>query len=134
MVGRRGNPAMLYLKNTLGGLSRSLIDSALVNFQKPYRWWKLALFAVVFVLPGGSLGVLFLAWIDHRRARRGARPASASVKPVAMLVASSVKAKAPSATKNIAPGAAICQTRSDAPACRAAVGKQARQVCADTRV
>src|SRR5262245_23578355 len=109
---------MLYLKNTLGGLSRSLIDSALLNFQKPYRWWKLALFAVVFVLPGGSLGVLFLAWIDHRRTRRGTK--GASVKPVAVLVATSVKAKAPSAIKSIAPGAAICQTRPDAPACRAA--------------
>src|ERR1700754_5168964 len=108
---------MLYLKNTLGGLSRSLIDSALLNFQKPYRWWKLALYAVVFVLPGGSLGVLFLAWIDHRRARRSGKPA-ATVQPVALLVTSSMKAKAPSATKSIAPGAAICQTRSDATACR----------------
>ncbi|MFC0402439.1 hypothetical protein [Paraburkholderia rhizosphaerae] len=123
---------MLYLKNTLGGLSRSLIDSALLNFQKPYRWWKLALFAVVFVLPGGSLGVLFLAWIDHRRTRRGSK--TASVKPVAVLVATSVKAKAPSAIKSIAPGAAICQSRPDAPACRAAAGKQARQVSSDARV
>jgi hypothetical protein len=123
---------MLYLKNTLGGLSRSLIDSALLNFQKPYRWWKLALYAVVFVLPGGSLGVLFLAWIDHRRARRSGK-ATATVKPVALLVTSSVKAKAPSALKSIAPGAVICQSRSDAPACRAAAGKQARQGSADLR-
>jgi hypothetical protein len=123
---------MLYLKNTLGGLSRSLIDSALLNFQKPHRWWKLALYAVVFVLPGGSLGVLFLAWIDHRRARRGAKPAAA-VKPVALLVTSSMKAKAPSAVKNISPGATVCQSRSDAPACRAAAGKQARQGSADLR-
>jgi hypothetical protein len=123
---------MLYLKNTLGGLSRSLIDSALLNFQKPYRWWKFALYAVVFVLPGGSFGVLFLAWIDHRRARRGTKPAT--VKPVALLATPSVNANAPSAVKSIAPGAAICQTRSDAPACRAAAGKQARQGSADLRV
>ncbi len=121
---------MLYLKNTLGGLSRSLIDSALVNFQKPYRWWKLALYAVVFVLPGGSLGVLFLAWIDHRRARRASE---ASAKPVAVL-ASVVRTKASSVAQGIAPGAAICQTRSEAPACRAAAGKQARQTTADPRV
>ncbi|APR34175.1 hypothetical protein BTO02_00755 [Paraburkholderia sp. SOS3] len=123
---------MLYLKNTLGGLSRSLIDSALLNFQKPYRWWKFALYAVVFVLPGGSLGVLFLAWIDHRRARRAVKPASIN-KPVALLATASIKAKAPSATKGIAPGAAVCQARSDAPACRAAAGKQARQGSADLR-
>lgn len=123
---------MLYLKNTLGGLSRSLIDSALLNFQKPYRWWKFALYAVVFVLPGGSLGVLFLAWIDHRRARRGAKPTE-TVKPVALLAVTSMKAKAPSAMKSIAPGAVVCQTRSEAPACRAAAGKQARQGSADLR-
>ncbi|CAB3770184.1 hypothetical protein [Paraburkholderia solisilvae] len=123
---------MLYLKNTLGGLSRSLIDSALLNFQKPYRWWKLALYAVMFVLPGGSLGVLFLAWIDHRRVRRGVK--STPVKPGALLVAAPIKAKVQSAGQGIAPGAAICQARSEAPACRAAAGKQARQTSADARV
>ena len=61
---------MLYLKNTLGGLSRSLTDSALSSFQGPHRWWKLALFAVLFVLPGGSVGVMVLAWVEHRRGRK----------------------------------------------------------------
>jgi hypothetical protein len=123
---------MLYLKNTLGGLSRSLIDSALLNFQKPYRWWKLALYAVILVLPGGSLGVLFLAWVDHRRTRRGVK--STPVKPVALLITTPIKAKTQSAVQSIAPGAAICQARSDAPACRAAAGKQARQTSADARI
>ncbi|MGF6480846.1 hypothetical protein [Paraburkholderia sp. JPY419] len=58
---------MLYLKNTLGGLSRSLTDSALHSFQGRHRWWKLALFAGLFVLPGGSVGVALLAWAEHRR-------------------------------------------------------------------
>ncbi|HEY3597380.1 MAG TPA: hypothetical protein VGL08_07700 [Paraburkholderia sp.] len=122
---------MLYLKNTLGGLSRSLIDSALLNFQRPFRWWKLALYAVVFVLPGGSFGVLFLAWIDHRRARRTVKPAS--TKPVAV-VTSVARTRASSTGQSIAPGAAVCQARSEAPACRAAAGKQARQTTADARV
>jgi hypothetical protein len=65
---RRG-PFVLYLKNTLGGLGRTLHDSALNTFQGPNRWWKLALYAVIFVLPGGSLGVLLFAWIDNRRNR-----------------------------------------------------------------
>ncbi|HVE11146.1 MAG TPA: hypothetical protein VNE00_28085 [Paraburkholderia sp.] len=121
---------MLYLKNTLGGLSRSLIDSALGNFQKPYRWWKLALYAVVFVLPGGSLGVLLLAWIDHRRNGRGAKVVK--VKPVAVLGSVS-RTKASSAGQGLAPGATLCQARPDAPACRAAVGKQTRQVGNDLR-
>jgi len=121
---------MLYLKNTLGGLSRSLIDSALGNFQKPYRWWKLALYAVVFVLPGGSLGVLFLAWLDHRRGKRSVKAVQA--KPAAVL-ASVVRVKASSAGQNLAPGATVCQTRPEAPACRAAAGKT-RQISGDCRV
>ncbi|CAD6551895.1 hypothetical protein LMG28727_05308 [Paraburkholderia kirstenboschensis] len=67
---------MLYLKNTLGGLSRSLTDSALHSFQGPHRWWKLALFAVLFVLPGGSVAVAILAWVEHRRGRKGSKSAS----------------------------------------------------------
>ena len=66
---------MLYLKNTLGGLSRSLTDSALNTFQGPHRWWKLALFAVLFVLPGGSVGVAVLAWVEHRRGQKGVKTA-----------------------------------------------------------
>ena len=69
---------MLYLKNTLGGLSRSLHDSALQTFQGPYRWLKLALYVVMFVLPGGSLGVMFFAWLDHRRNGRAAKAAAAA--------------------------------------------------------
>ncbi|HEY1995577.1 hypothetical protein [Paraburkholderia sp.] len=126
---------MLYLKNTLGGLGRSLHDSALSSFQGPYRWWKLAAYIVMFVLPGGSLGVLFFAWVDHRRNGRAAAPAQAAP---AMLVSS---ATAPKGT-TIAPAAAVpatlgvatvCQPRGDAPACRAAAGKQARQTTADSR-
>jgi hypothetical protein len=66
---------MLYLKNTLGGLSRSLTDSALNSFQGPHRWWKLALFAVLFVVPGGSVGVMVLAWVEHRRGKKGGKGA-----------------------------------------------------------
>jgi hypothetical protein len=78
-------PTMLYLKNTLSSLSRSLHDSAVQSFQGPYRWWKLALYLVMFVLPGGSLGVLFFAWIDHRRNGHAAQPAKHSTKQSAGL-------------------------------------------------
>ncbi|MDH6149622.1 hypothetical protein [Paraburkholderia tuberum] len=72
---------MLYLKNTLGGLSRSLTDSALHSFQGPHRWWKLALFAGLFVLPGGSVGVALLAWTAHRRGTKRARKGRANSTP-----------------------------------------------------
>ncbi|MGF6752880.1 hypothetical protein [Paraburkholderia sp. GAS334] len=115
---------MLYLKNTLGGLSRSLTGSALQTLQGPNRWWKLALYTVMFVLPGGSIAVMLFAWVDHRRAIRD----RAVVVPTALLTsnpATASKAAKPAVTAQSS--ATVCQTRCDAPPCRAAAGKQARQ-------
>jgi hypothetical protein len=109
---------MLYLKNTLGGLSRSLTDSALNSFQGPHRWWKLALFAGLFVLPGGSVGVAVLAWVEHRRGSKAAGVELAA----APVLTESVMATA----ANAASSAGACQARGGAP-CRAAAGKLARQ-------
>ncbi|MGF6722808.1 hypothetical protein P3T43_002159 [Paraburkholderia sp. GAS41] len=121
---------MLYLKNTLGGLSRSLHDSALQTFHGPYRWLKLALYVVMFVLPGGSLGVMFFAWLDHRRNARATGTASAAA-PLTLPAnarASALKAAAKPVAQPAALGVATaCQPRAEAPACRAAAGKQARQ-------
>ncbi|ASV97655.1 hypothetical protein [Paraburkholderia aromaticivorans] len=115
---------MLYLKNTLGGLSRSLTDSALSTFQGPHRWWKLALFAVLFVLPGGSVGVAVLAWAEHRRGQKGVEGTKVEL-PAAPLPTLNTALAATSADKHAAPGGA-CQARGDAP-CRAAAGKLLRQ-------
>ncbi|MEM5458192.1 hypothetical protein VSR69_25580 [Paraburkholderia phytofirmans] len=111
---------MLYLKNTLGGLSRSLTDSALSTFQGPHRWWKL----VLFVLPGGSVGVAVLAWFEHRRGQKGVK--MAKVELVAASVPTVNAAVVPAgAEKHVGPAGA-CQARGDAP-CRAAAGRLARQ-------
>jgi hypothetical protein len=120
---------MLYLKNTLGGLSRSLTDSALSSFNGPYRWWKLALLTVLFVLPGGSVGVAVFAWAEHRRGRKAAPTASAeSVRP------SKVAANGVAATSATTGAAGTCQGRLWAPR-RAAAGKLARQpTSSDSRV
>jgi hypothetical protein len=117
---------MLYLKNTLGGLSRSLTGSALQTLQGPNRWWKLALYAVTFVLPGGSIAVMIFAWVDHRRALRD-RAAGA---PTGQLTSVSTSDQAGKAGKPAVAGPSgtnLCQARCDAPPCRAAAGKQARQ-------
>jgi hypothetical protein len=92
---------MLYLKNTLGGLGRTLTESAMQTLHAPRRWWKLALYVVLFILPGGSIGVVFFAWLERRRAQQAAR--------------------------NAASAAAACQSRLEAPAsaCRAAASKAA---------
>jgi hypothetical protein len=115
---------MLYLKNTLGGLSRSLTDSALNSFQGRHRWWKLALFAGLFVLPGGSVGVAVLAWVEHRRGSKGGKQSKAAgvELPATPLLTESVTATASHATNQ----AGACQARGDAP-CRAAAGRLARQ-------
>jgi hypothetical protein len=117
-VRKRISP-MLYLKNTLGGLSRSLTDSALNSFQGPHRWWKLALFAVLFVVPGGSVGVVVMAWVEHRRGKKGSSSAKVQL-ATAVSPAGSVGAS------GAAVPAGACQARGDAP-CRAAAGKLARQ-------
>ncbi|ABE32944.1 hypothetical protein DR64_2163 [Paraburkholderia xenovorans LB400] len=114
---------MLYLKNTLGGLSRSLTDSALSTFKGPHRWWKLALFAVLFVLPGGSVGVAALAWAEHRRARKSVEKAKAA--KVELTAAPLPTVNTAVAQKHVGPVGA-CQARGDAP-CRAAAGKLRRQ-------
>ena len=125
---------MLYLKNTLGGLGRSLHDSAVQSFQGPYRWWKLALYVVMFVLPGGSLGVLFFAWVDHRRNARAIRKAKVAPSTPSALLASTGTGKGAAPVKLTAPAlVTACQPRAEAPACRAAAGKQARQTSADLR-
>ncbi|WP_323048517.1 hypothetical protein [Paraburkholderia sp.] len=120
---------MLYLKNTLGGLGRSLTDSALSSFQGPHRWWKLALLTVLFVLPGGSVGVAVFAWVEHRRGRKGTQAAPEGSAASSMATTSVVAA--PSAATS---SAAACQGRMGAP-CRAAAGKLARQTTSsDSRV
>jgi hypothetical protein len=113
---------MLYLKNTLGGLGRSLTDSALNSFQGPHRWWKLALFAVLVVVPGGSVGVVVMAWAEARRARKSK---SDKAGPDTARTHASARATSLAPASTVTP-AAVCQARGDAP-CRAAAGKQARQ-------
>jgi hypothetical protein len=91
---------MLYLKNALSGLGRHLHhlhDSALHAFQGPHRWWKLAFFAAMFMLPGGSIVVALVAWFDHRRQQPTPAAASATV------VQADRRAAAPSPARAAAP-------------------------------
>jgi hypothetical protein len=104
--------AMLYLKNGLGGLGRTLHDSAVHSFHGPHRWWKLALYAVIFVLPGGTVAVLLFTWFDHRRNdAAGGRADVDEARPTA-----GAAAPVPSA----------CGPRADAPSCRASAGRKVR--------
>jgi len=121
---------MLYLKNTLGGLSRSLTDSALHRFQGRHRWLKLALFAGLFVLPGGSVGVALLAWVEHRRGTKQAKRGHAAVAGSGEIVLSkesfAIEAEANKAAATVAnsgntclvPGGASCRASAAKLACR----------------
>jgi len=80
---------MLSLIHALGGLGRSVTDSArhaLTSADGATRWRKLALYVVMFALPGGSIAVLFFAWAEHRRALRK-RAGAAGAAPLAPLCA-----------------------------------------------
>jgi len=65
---------MLYLKNALGGIGRSVSCTARLAFAQAggaARWRKFAVYAAMFVLPGGSIAVVLMMWADRRRAQRG---------------------------------------------------------------
>ncbi|MFP6557421.1 hypothetical protein WJ542_03620 [Paraburkholderia sp. B3] len=63
---------MPYLKNALGGFGRSVTDTARLALAQASAagWRKLAVYAAVFALPGGSLAVLLFMWAQRRRAKR----------------------------------------------------------------
>jgi hypothetical protein len=64
---------MLYLINALGGLGRSVTDSARLAFTQAgasSRWRKFALYAAMFALPGGSLAVVAMVLAQRRRTRQ----------------------------------------------------------------
>jgi hypothetical protein len=71
---------MLYLKNALGGLGRSMTDTARLALAQAGAagWRKLAVYAAVFALPGGSLAVLLYMWAQRRRTGREATPGAAA--------------------------------------------------------
>ncbi|MEM5297025.1 hypothetical protein VSR82_22170 [Burkholderia sp. JPY481] len=119
---------MQYLKHTLGGLSRSLTDSALHSFQGRHRWWKLALFAGLFVLPGGSAGVALLAWAEHRRESKRAKKGKAALGQSSEIV--SPKKSLPIETEDVVAATAnsgnVCLASGGA-SCRASAGKLASQ-------
>jgi hypothetical protein len=54
------------------------ITAALLHVLPPnLSSWKLALYVIVFLLPGGSFVVLGAAWFENRRAPKTAKPAPA---------------------------------------------------------
>ncbi|MBN3854405.1 hypothetical protein G3N59_13545 [Paraburkholderia sp. Ac-20340] len=70
---------MLYLKNALGGIGRSVTCTARHAFAHAggaARWRKIGLYAAMFVLPGGSIAVVLMMWADRRRSQRGSQVTS----------------------------------------------------------
>ncbi|WP_250532672.1 hypothetical protein [Caballeronia sp. AZ10_KS36] len=54
------------------GQVSSTIASASRHFVPPkLNSWKLALYLVAFLLPGGSLAVLGMGWFENRHRRKG---------------------------------------------------------------
>ncbi|RAR66801.1 hypothetical protein [Paraburkholderia unamae] len=75
---------MLYFINALGGLGRSVTGTARLAFAKAgasSRWRKLALYAAMFALPGGSLAVVAMELVRRRRARQASASATGAVAP-----------------------------------------------------
>jgi hypothetical protein len=59
----------------------STIASASRHFVPPkLSSWKLALYLIVFLLPGGSFVVLGMGWFENRQRRQPVKPAAKSPK------------------------------------------------------
>ncbi len=59
------------------------VTSALLHVLPPnLSSWKLALYVIVFLLPGGSFVVLGAAWFENRKTRKSAKPAAVAAKPL----------------------------------------------------
>lgn len=89
---------MLYLKNALGGIGRSVTCTARHAFAHAggaARWRKIALYAAMFVLPGGSIAVVLMMWADRRRSQQGGQSAKVTTGSlIAPTVAFNAAAKA----------------------------------------
>ncbi|WP_244814821.1 hypothetical protein [Caballeronia sp. Lep1P3] len=60
-----------HVRSTIANASRHFVPSKLTS-------WKLALYLIVFLLPGGSFAVLAMGWFENRQKRqkrKGAAPA-----------------------------------------------------------
>lgn len=119
-----GPRTMLYLINALGGIGRSVTETArlaLTQGSAASRWRKYALYAAMFALPGGSLAVVAMVWAQNRRAKK-----AAAAKAAVPLVLPQLPAPA-------APAAQACGGAHQ-PACRAScAGQTAAQPNAQSR-
>ncbi|WP_213298427.1 hypothetical protein [Paraburkholderia sacchari] len=120
---------MLYLKNALGGIGRSVSCTARHAFMQAggaARWRKFVLYAAMFVLPGGSIAVALMMWADRRRAQRDGAGTSVVVSGVTPPAASPtvVAATMNVATATTAAAKAACSGVQVA--CRANTARGAR--------
>lgn len=66
----------------LGHVSQSIAHASRHVVPRNLTAWKLALYLIVFLLPGGSFAVLGIAWFENRQRRKAPqRETAASAKP-----------------------------------------------------
>ena len=97
---------MLYLKNALGGIGRSVTCTARHAFAHAggaARWRKIALYAAMFVLPGGSIAVVLMMWADRRRTQRGSQRVSVAINTPATPASAAAKSACTSAQRACRP-------------------------------
>jgi hypothetical protein len=64
-----------HASHTIANASRHLVPPNLTT-------WKVVLYLIVFLLPGGSFAVLGIAWFENRHRRRAPRRETAAPKPL----------------------------------------------------
>jgi hypothetical protein len=59
-------------RRRIGQVSSSIANAARHFVPQKLNAWKLALYLIVFLLPGGSFAVLGMGWFENRTRRRTA--------------------------------------------------------------
>jgi hypothetical protein len=74
-------------RRRIGQVSSSIANAAHHVVPQKMTPWKLALYVIVLVLPGGSLAVLAMGWYENRNKRRAASSSSSKSSTPALLTA-----------------------------------------------
>jgi hypothetical protein len=72
-------------RRRFGDVSSTIANASRQFVPPKLRSWKLALYLIVFLLPGGSFAVLGMGWFENRQRRKeaaSAKPRKASSRPM----------------------------------------------------
>jgi hypothetical protein len=68
-------------RRRIGTVSKSIANASRHVIPQKLTSWKLVLYVIVFLLPGGSFAVLGMGWFENRQQRKRASDAAKKQRP-----------------------------------------------------